>query len=81
MMRARRSISFVRPVLAAAILTFGSGPHLCVGFQIARAIMRVSLDEILRRFPRLRLADPDFKVAYRGMHGELAPVAAPFRVD
>lgn len=38
-------------------ITFGHGPHHCVGAQLARMELRESLAELLARFPGLRLAD------------------------
>ena len=37
-------------------LAFGAGTHFCMGSHIARLEMRVTLEEFLRRFPRIRLA-------------------------
>ncbi|MFD9125585.1 cytochrome P450 [Kitasatospora sp. NPDC059571] len=40
-------------------LSFGHGPHYCVGAGLARAELEIGLDVLLRRFPGLRLAaDP-----------------------
>jgi cytochrome P450 len=63
------------------ICTFGGGMHLCIGFRIARTIMRIALEDVLQRFPNIRLADLDYKPTYHGMHGELAPRAIPLRID
>ncbi|HEY8987363.1 MAG TPA: cytochrome P450 [Streptomyces sp.] len=39
-------------------LAFGHGPHLCLGQQLARLVLRVGYRELFRRFPDLRLAVP-----------------------
>jgi cytochrome P450 len=39
-------------------LSFGSGPHMCLGMHLARMETRVALDAVLERLPRLEL-DPD----------------------
>ncbi|MGI5129885.1 cytochrome P450 [Pseudonocardia sp. CA-107938] len=40
-------------------LTFGRGPHTCVGAPIARLEARIALMALARRLPRLRLAADD----------------------
>lgn len=41
------------------ILTFGGGPHVCIGAHLARATLRTGLSTLLDRLPGLRLAgDP-----------------------
>jgi cytochrome P450 len=39
-------------------LTFGHGPHLCLGMHLARMETRVALNALLDRLPGLRL-DPE----------------------
>jgi cytochrome P450 len=39
-------------------ISFGQGPHACIGTHLARLEMRVSLNLLLNRLPNLRL-DPD----------------------
>ena len=39
-------------------VTFGGGPHFCLGSHLARAEIEVSLGALLARLPGLRLADP-----------------------
>ena len=46
-------------------VTFGRGPHFCVGAHLARAELRATLDVMLDRLTGLRLSDPD-GVAFHG---------------
>jgi cytochrome P450 len=39
-------------------ITFGRGPHFCVGAHLARAELRATLELMLERLPGLRLAEP-----------------------
>ncbi len=45
-------------------LSFGFGPHLCLGAQLARLELRVIFGEILTRLRDIRLADADFVPTY-----------------
>jgi cytochrome P450 len=40
-------------------VSFGSGPHRCIGANLARLEMRVALEEVLARIPTFRLEDPE----------------------
>ncbi|HSV45740.1 MAG TPA: cytochrome P450 [Ramlibacter sp.] len=40
-------------------LTFSSGPHRCLGSNVARLELRVALEEWLAAMPHFHLADPD----------------------
>jgi cytochrome P450 len=44
---------------AGATMTFGFGTHFCLGAHLARAELDVSLQVLLERLPRLRLAETD----------------------
>jgi cytochrome P450 len=48
-----------------AHLTFGHGPHFCVGAPLARAEMQVALSTLARRFPGLKLAVPPTELRWR----------------
>jgi cytochrome P450 len=47
-------------------LSFGEGIHFCLGAPLARLEGTIAIESMLKRFPRLRLADPFAKVEYRG---------------
>jgi cytochrome P450 len=63
-----------RPLLPH--LGFASGPHFCIGNQLARMELKVALERLLDRFPRMRL-DPEQPEPY--MTGVLLrmPTALP----
>ena len=50
-------------------LSFGAGPHTCLGAHLARAEIRVALGEIFALMPDYRL-DPDGSLEYTP-HGDL----------
>ncbi|MER7506574.1 cytochrome P450 [Nonomuraea pusilla] len=50
---------------AAGHLAFGHGVHHCLGAPLARMEMRIAFPALLRRFPRLALADPDEQADFR----------------
>jgi cytochrome P450 len=49
---------------AGAHLTFGHGPHHCLGAQLARMEMEVAFGSVLAAFSGLRLAVPAAELAY-----------------
>jgi cytochrome P450 len=52
-------------------LAFGQGSHACSGMNVARMEARIALGELVRRFPRMSLADElperDRRVRFRGL--------------
>jgi cytochrome P450 len=46
-------------------LTFGFGPHHCIGAQLARMDLQVTIGTLVRRFPRLRLAVAAEEIEWR----------------
>ncbi|OZM76270.1 cytochrome P450 [Pseudonocardia sp. MH-G8] len=52
-------------------LTFGAGPHFCVGAQLAQLELRAVAEVLVTDFPRARLAVPyaDLRRTDRGMQG------------
>jgi hypothetical protein len=50
-----RRVDHIRRANAKAHLSFGSGPHLCLGAPLARLETRVVFEELTRRLPSLRI--------------------------
>lgn len=46
-------------------LTFGHGPHYCLGAPLARLEIEVALESLVRRIPTLRLAIPPENLTWR----------------
>lgn len=63
------------------ILTFGAGPHHCVGNHLGRTAIVIAIARLLARFPKARLADPDFVPTYGGAVGELRIRHLPMRIQ
>ena len=60
-------------------LTFGSGPHRCLGSPLARLELRVALEEWLAAIPRFEVVEP---AAVQWTGGSVrGPERVPFRVD
>ncbi|MFH8385716.1 cytochrome P450 [Kitasatospora sp. NPDC018058] len=51
--------------LAAPMLTFGAGPHHCLGAWLARMELELALHRLARRLPALRTADPLDRIDWR----------------
>ncbi|MEO3790830.1 cytochrome P450 [Nonomuraea sp. B10E15] len=46
-------------------VSFGHGPHLCIGQQLARTQLRISFRALFERFPNLELAVPLERIRFR----------------
>jgi cytochrome P450 len=57
-------------------LTFASGPHFCIGNQLARMEVRVALGRLLERFPDMQLDGEQPTPFVTGCHYRM-PTAAP----
>jgi len=67
----RPEVFDIRRDNAAAHLSFGHGPNLCLGASLARLVARVVLEELTTAAPNLRLvADQEFDftpiIGFRG---------------
>ncbi|MGW2545093.1 cytochrome P450 [Kitasatospora sp. NPDC001574] len=51
--------------LAGPMLTFGAGPHHCLGAWLARMELELALHRLARRLPSLRLAEPADAIGWR----------------
>jgi cytochrome P450 len=62
------------------ILSFGAGPHHCIGNIRGRTAITIAIRRLLTRFPDARLMDPSFKPAYGGAVGELRLQSLPMKI-
>lgn len=63
------------------ILTFGAGPHHCIGNLLGRRTIQIALERLLARFPNARLQDHNFMPSYGGQAGELRMRSLPMRTN
>ena len=63
-----------------AHLTFGYGPHVCLGMQLARLEAHVALSRLFARYPDLALAVPRDRVDMVRRAGIRGPAALPVRL-
>ena len=49
-------------------LAFGEGIHFCLGANLARMEGEIAISSMLERFPKLRLADSEAPLEYRGSY-------------
>ena len=63
------------------ILSFGAGPHHCVGNILGRTTITIAITRLLARFPNARLIDPGFTPVYGGAVGELRLQSLPMTIQ
>jgi cholest-4-en-3-one 26-monooxygenase len=63
------------------IMAFGAGPHHCIGNILGRTTITIAIRRMLARFPRARLADPNFVPSYGGAVGELRLQHLPMKIQ
>jgi cytochrome P450 len=58
-------------------LTFGAGPHFCIGNQLSRGELRIAFNTLLRRMRNIRLADGEASASWVSHF----LVYGPYRLD
>jgi cytochrome P450 len=61
------------------IVSFGAGPHHCIGNILGRTTIVIAITRLLARFPKAHISDPDFTPVYGGAVGELRLQSLPMR--
>jgi cytochrome P450 len=59
-------------------LTFGNGPHYCLGAALARAELQEALGVLVRRWRRFELAGEPAMKPFVGLYG---PISLPLRIE
>jgi cytochrome P450 len=62
------------------ILSFGAGPHHCIGNILGRTTITIAITRLLARFPRAHIRDPHFVPVYGGAVGELRLQSLPMTI-
>jgi cytochrome P450 len=62
-------------------LAFGEGIHFCIGSPLARLEAQIAFSSMLKRFPKLRLRNPDAKLQYKGSYFLRGLAALPMAMD
>jgi cytochrome P450 len=63
------------------ILSFGAGPHHCIGNILGRTTISIAIARLLARFPKAHISDPDFTPIYGGAVGELRLQSLPMAIQ
>jgi cytochrome P450 len=58
-------------------MSFGAGPHHCIGNILGRSTITIAMTRLLTRFPQACLRSSDFKPVYGGAVGELRLQSLP----
>src|ERR1700678_2488428 len=61
------------------IMSFGAGPHHCIGNILGRSTLTIAIRRLLARFPKAHLIDPGFTPVYGGAVGELRLQSLPMK--
>jgi cytochrome P450 len=63
------------------ILSFGAGPHHCIGNILGRTTITIAITRLLARFPKAHISDPNFTPIYGGAVGELRLQSLPMVIQ
>ncbi|AMN39589.1 cytochrome P450 [Rhodoplanes sp. Z2-YC6860] len=61
------------------ILSFGAGPHHCIGNILGRTAITIAITRLIARFPKAHISEPNFTPVYGGAVGELRLQRLPMR--
>lgn len=62
-------------------LSFGSGPHMCIGRQVGKSTLIIEVDEFLKRTKRIELAETDVHMAHPTNWSIRGPRHVPVRIE
>ena len=62
-------------------MTFGTGPHVCLGMKLARVEAQIAFERILTRYPDMELSDSDDRAAWTRRLGVRGLKSLPIRLN